>query len=309
MQKKIDKPSQLNKLSTRYLRHKAEKESSELPALQAAAEKAATSVLAGVHAQRKPGMGEKFWQFREYDPADRPQDIDWRMSARTDRVYVREKEWQTTQSALFWIQHNKAMLFRSNKNIMRKLENGIVLALGMANLLTMGHEKIGLLSGDMTSGRTDRSLQTLAEELSTKSTSSLPSVDIERTPKNSHLIMIGDFLSSIEQIEKGFSNLASRSKNGMIFQVLDPAELNLPYEGRVIFEEASPKETHHIQNVSSIRIPYQERINAHLEAVRQICKKHGWHWILHRTDVPISETLFDAWTMSARNQSPSKGLL
>ena len=63
-------------------RHEADKASAHLPSLMMQAEKVANGILHGDHALRKSGMGEKFWQFREYLPGDRPQDIDWRQRVR-----------------------------------------------------------------------------------------------------------------------------------------------------------------------------------------------------------------------------------
>jgi uncharacterized protein (DUF58 family) len=282
------------------LRHLAQQESAALPALIAEAEKAAISILTGEHAQAKPGTGEKFWQFREYDPSDRPQDIDWRMSARTDRLFVRQKEWQTTQSTLFWLAHNKNTNFKSSKNLPSKFESSMVLSLGMALLVTHAHERIGLLSGTMRQGRSEQSVQTLGLELLKEKTGALPDIDIEKIAPHAGIILAGDFLCTPEELDRALSSLSTRTQNGLVFQVLDPAELTLPYDGRVIFETQSQKENYHIQNVGSVRIPYIEKINAHIESVRQICKKHGWHWLLHQTDAPPRDTLFDAFMMTAR---------
>jgi uncharacterized protein (DUF58 family) len=280
-----------------FLRQIADKESSDLPALMALAERAATNILSGDHALRKPGTGEKFWQYREYDPSDRPQDIDWRMSARTDKVYTRQKEWQSTQSGLFWVQSSESMQFKSNKTFLTKKENGIVLALGLANLLIAAHEKVGLLSGAISPGGSDQKIHNIAEELIRSHTDTLPSVDYKKINKNSTFIILGDFLDPIEIIEKKFIEFSTRTDNVIIFQILDPAEIMLPYEGRYIFENKEISQKHHIQNVESIRYQYQEKINHHIDQITQLCKKHNFFWVLHSTDMPIRDTLFKVWSM------------
>jgi len=79
--------------STVELRRRAEKLAAGYPALQAEAERVAAVVAQGVHGRRRPGQGETFWQYRNYQPSDSANQIDWRRSARGDQVYIRENEW------------------------------------------------------------------------------------------------------------------------------------------------------------------------------------------------------------------------
>ena len=87
---------------------RAERDAAHLPDMQLRAEKAAQSIFNADHNQHKTGTGEKFWQYREYIFGDRPQDIDWRQSAKGDRIYIRQKEWQTT---LHWEPHIRTNIY------------------------------------------------------------------------------------------------------------------------------------------------------------------------------------------------------
>ena len=48
------------------------------------------------------GMGENFWQFRPFIPGEARANVDWRRSARDDRLYVREREWEAAQVLWVW---------------------------------------------------------------------------------------------------------------------------------------------------------------------------------------------------------------
>lgn len=289
-------PRPFNKLSFLNFRYKAEEAAAGLPGLIAAAEKAAASVMPGEHTQRRPGMGEKFWQYREYDPSDRPQDIDWRQSAKGDRVYVREKEWQTTQTALFWCQRNESMDFHSREKLPTKQQAAMVLTLALSLLLSRAGEQVGPLEGAALTGRSALALQKLGEELLENETGDLPGARLRKIPARSSLILAGDFLAPIEDIKRHFDVLAGPAENAMVIQVLDPAELALPYSGRVIFSRGKD-ERHHIENVESIRDAYHERLQNHMREIKDYCRKHRWHWLLHSTDEDVRKTLFDAWMM------------
>ena len=84
------------------LRDRAEQAASVLPPLLIAAERVAVTVAQGVHGRRRVGQGETFWQFRQYQPGDAASRIDWRESAKSQRLYIRETEWEAAQSVWLW---------------------------------------------------------------------------------------------------------------------------------------------------------------------------------------------------------------
>jgi uncharacterized protein (DUF58 family) len=260
-----------------------------------AAERAATSVLSGEHRQHKSGTGERFWQFREYDPSDRPQDIDWRQSGKGDRVFVRQNEWQTTQTLLFWLQGDRGMNFRSAPALPFKRTDGIVLALALSLLAARRGELSGLLDGSHRPGRSAPSLQNFGEDLLRVPPDRLPHTAIRRIPPNAGAVLIGDFLNESEQTATMLDTLAARIPKGLMLQVLDPAEIELPFSGRVIFEEPGSGAEQHILNVESVRAAYRKRIDAHIETLQTLCRRHNWQWVLHRTDGSITDTLFKIW--------------
>lgn len=275
--------------------HGADEAAAGLPALLSDVDKAATSILTGDHAQRKSGTGEKFWQFREYSEGDRPQDVDWRRSARGDRLFVRQKEWQTTQTALFWCQRNRAMTYHSRPSLPRKGDHAMILSLALATLFHNAGELTGLLAGDLRPGRTENTRLRMANQIYEGRTGDLPRTDALQIPMNGQLVLAGDFLTPPELIGDCFDRLASRAANAVVIQVLDPAELDLPFAGRVIFENDFSGLKQQVENVESIREEYQKRMKAQIESVSALCRRHGWGWYLHTTDKAPKDTLHDIW--------------
>jgi len=47
--------------------------------------------------------------------------------------------------------------------------------------------------------------------------------------------------------------------------------------------------------LSSFKEAYIEKLSAQMGHLKDYCKRHRWHWLLHSTDEDISDTLFDAW--------------
>ncbi len=278
------------------LRKAAEETTDSLPALMAKAEHAIASIMHGEHAQRKHGVGDKFWQFKEYQQYDRPQDIDWRQSAKSDAVYTRQREYQTMQHVTFWCSDNQSMEFSSRKKIPQKEEIAKTLTLALAILMTRAGEQVSLL-GNTRAGRSEHALQRLAETLCHKNEDalSLPDISKASVQKNCFLIQVGDFLNPLENIKSTFSNLSMQAGSGFVIQVLDPAEIKLPYSGRAIFKDHTDQHNEQINSVSSIRAAYQKRMKDHCYDIKEICDSYQWGYILHQTDQNITDTLFAIW--------------
>ncbi|WP_375704999.1 DUF58 domain-containing protein, partial [Bartonella sp. AA85SXKL] len=73
----------------------------------------ANTVIAGWHGQRKRGNGENFWQFRPYVEGESITRIDWRRSARDEHTYLREHEWEKTQTVWIWPDQSASMHYCS----------------------------------------------------------------------------------------------------------------------------------------------------------------------------------------------------
>jgi len=276
------------------LRRKSEDAAVSLPALMIKAERAASSVFHGEHAQRRAGAGEKFWQFREYDASDRPQDIDWRQSGKTDRLFIRQKERQLPQSALLWACAAPGMDFSTHHNP-TKAECAKIIILALSILITRAGERVGAL-GAAQMGRSEAALDRIAETLSAGlDKNALPDAGPSRSQKNALVILAGDFISPIEDIESSFKNLAPLAGGGCVIQILDPAEINLPWHGRAIFEEPGTGRKEPAQNIESIQDAYARKIESHIKSIEALARDCGWHYVLHRTDQSIDKTLADIW--------------
>lgn len=284
------------------LRAAAEKTAGRLPDLLVAAEKAAAAVRMGEHAQRRAGSGEKFWQFREYIAGDRPQDIDWRQSGRSDRIFVRQKEWQTTQTALLWCQRNDNMHYASRTILPTKHEAAATLSLALAILMTGAGELVGTLEGSLRPSKGEIAIQSLGEKLLEKDTAPLPHHLMREPARHATIILAGDFLATLDRIEHSVHALAGRTVNILLLQTLDPAEINLPFRGRVIFEAPQTGDKHHITNVDSVRESYQKKMTAHNEGLRTMCHHNGWHYVQHVTDQDMSVTLLDLWRLMGQRR-------
>jgi uncharacterized protein (DUF58 family) len=296
------KKNLLHILSPLLLRHRAEDLSAGLPSLMAAAEKAVSSLHTGEHAQRKTGSGEKFWQFRPYDSGDRPQDIDWRQSAKGDHLYIRQKEQQTAQTVLFWVQNDQGMYLQHARAQTSKYEAGVILSLALGLLLTRAGEHVGILNDPTRTGRSTHAIDMLGQTLCQRPAAlpTGPVLPIAATlPKRTSLVLCGDFMHPPAALDMTLRVLSEQASQGTLIQILDPLEYDLPHNGRAIFRPLDDSGEFPIANVASIRTAYQERLLAHIDTVRKIALRHRYGHVLYITRDDPRLALSSVWRQMA----------
>src|SRR5450631_1142955 len=85
-----------------------------LPDIVVEAKRIAQTVAHGIHGRRRAGPGETFWQFRQFGASDAVRQIDWRRSASSDHLFVREREWEAAHTFWLWPDLSLSMDFRSH---------------------------------------------------------------------------------------------------------------------------------------------------------------------------------------------------
>lgn len=267
------------------LNDRAETLSSALPALLVEAHRIAATVIIGVHGRKRSGPGETFWQYRPYSFGDNVQQIDWHRSARSDRVFIRENEWEAANTLWLWVSPSVAMSFQSHLANVTKGERAKLLALVIASLAVRANERVSLLGTDLSPAHSRPALLRLAQTLITAPQSDTLPRGI-RLPKFSTVLMFGDFLERPDHIADSLSSIAANGVAGHVVQVCDPAEETLPYEGRVQFEEMAGPLSYVAGKTESLRQAYQAKFREQREEVRGIVRRIGWSFAVHRTDEP-----------------------
>jgi uncharacterized protein (DUF58 family) len=281
------------------VQYRAEQLAATLPPLLVAADRVAATVAQGVHGRRRVGQGETFWQFRQYQPGDAAQRIDWRESAKSQRLFVRETEWEAAQSVWLWRDSSPSMEYGSGAGHPTKRARADLLLVALVALLVRGGERAALIGAGMPplSGRV--ALNRIAQiiERAAPPGDSLPAA--QPLPRYAQIVLIGDFLSPVEEVQASLSRFAGSGVQGHVLQVLDPAEEDLPFDGRVRFEGMEDRDSVLISRVEAVRDEYTTRLEAHRTALRNLTRGLGWSFLTHRTDRPPHTALLSLYNALA----------
>lgn len=264
------------------LREQAERAAARFPPLLVHAERIAQTVAFGVHGRRVTGPGDSFWQFRRYEPEDSVTAIDWRQSAKSQHVYVREREWEAAQSVWFWRDASPSMNWRSNDALPLKAERAGILLLAAASLIARAGERVGALGfGETGIGRI--AVRRLAARLSDQAEGG-DTPPPTALPRHSTVLAAGDFFVEPDAFEQMVALMAASGVKGHLIQVVDPAEEEFPYEGRVRFESVEGFDTSLVGRAQSLRTIYRTRFESHRAELQRRAARYGWTFQPHRTD-------------------------
>ena len=270
-----------------------------LPDLLIEARRVAATIIAGWHGRRAAGRGETFWQFRPFMSGDTTAGIDWRRSARDDHFYVREKEWEAAYTVWLSVDLSASMVFRSRLAAVSKRDRGMVLLLALAELLAGAGERVGLL------GESELMLTRNAAERVARFLARAKPVppDTRALRRFSDVVLIGDFLDPIAEIEAVLDRIVRSGARAHLVQVFDPIEETFPFSGRTEFHDPETGLRHVVGRAEQYRADYHARLAALRERLSLLCRRLDWTFLIHRTDRPASEPLLALHARLADRQS------
>lgn len=260
-----------------------------LPPLLVEAERIAATVILGEHGRKRAGPGEAFWQYRPYSFGDSTQRIDWHKSARSTHVFIRENEWEAANTLWVWTSPSVSMDFRSHLAPVSKRERAQLLCLAIASLAVRGQERVSALGSPHAPDHSRGQLVKIADWFLKGEGPELPAAS--RLTRFSGAVLAGDFFAPPEEIARALTPIAETGVRGHLVQVVDPAEETLPYSGRVEFQDMAGPLKFLSSRTEALRAPYAEKLEAHRAALRDLCRRIGWSFLIHRTDQPPARTL------------------
>jgi uncharacterized protein (DUF58 family) len=233
----------------------------------------------GVHGRRRAGPGEAFWQFRDHRPEDGARLVDWRRSARGERLYVREREREAAQTCLFWLDPNPGFAWNSAPAYPPKKRRALTMSLAFGILLARGGERIGALGGPIPRAG-PRAAERLGIDLM-----QINQPTPAHAPTRSIVIYCSDFYQPVETWAERLKQAAAAGASGALIMICDPAEEDFPFRGRTLFHEpGGAKRDILFGRAEGAKEEYAQRLAHHRQRMRETARAYGFMLISHRTD-------------------------
>jgi uncharacterized protein (DUF58 family) len=253
----------------------------------------------GIHRSPYLGMSLDFAEHRPYMPGDDIRRIDWRLYARTDRYYVKEYEADTNANFVALLDVSRSMDYGSRG--ISKLDYGRYLAASLAYFSNQQRDRVGLVTFDedvveyvpASAKHLDIVLHTL-DRVSPVRQGALeaPLRKInESLRRRGIIVLISDFYAEPQAVFDAVKPLRYRGHDVVVFHLLDPAEIEFPFDEAASFEDLETGERIPIVPETQ-RARYQELIRGHIAALNKLFTDARIDYALFDTATPLDYALF-----------------
>lgn len=253
----------------------------------------------GLHRSPYLGLSIDFAEHRPYMPGDDVRRIDWRVFGRTDRYYVKEFEADTNANFLVVLDVSRSMDYASNG--VSKLDYARYLAACLSYFSRQQRDRVGLVTVadeivefvPPSAKHLDIVLHTI-DRIESRRGSNLERTLLkvaEATKRRSIVLLISDLYEEPQAILRALSYLKNKGNDVLVFHVLDPAEIDFPFEGPAHFEDLESGER--IPVVPELqRDQYRRLVQAHLSDIARILVENRMDYFFFDTSKPLDYALF-----------------
>jgi uncharacterized protein (DUF58 family) len=247
--------------------------------------------LIGLHKSPYHGFSSEFSSYRKYAKGDSFKFIDWKVVARTDRIYIKQFEENTNTRCHILLDASGSMRFGGKDALPTGESAGIQkwiyarnLAAALSYLMVHQGDAVGMaifragpptvIGAHSSTVHLHQIYQVLANTEPTEQTdtekglSGLP----ERFPQRGLIVLISDLLDDTDRIIAGLKGFRYRRHEIVIFHLLAPEERDFPYRENIEFVDAETQTKLSTQS-SYIAQAYREALETHTEKIRRFCRQ------------------------------------
>jgi len=258
----------------------------------------------GAHLSPHLGASVEFAEHKRYSPGDDIRHIDWRALARTDRYFVKQHQREVILRGLLALDCSASMGYQGSRAEHSKLAFAVELLGALAHILLQQGDAAGLMTFDThpqhfipPMRRPDHLTKlmhhlALARPQAKGGSGFLEAITqiAEHMGRPAMVILVSDLWEAERETEIALARLAARGHDVIVFQILSPDEIDLPFQLLSRFRgleddqltEADP---------ALIRADYRQEISAFTDRWQRVCREAGIDLVLAVTDRPVTSVL------------------
>lgn len=275
---------------------------SRISTLELLARAVVEGFVAGLHRSPYKGFSVDFMEYRPYIPGDDPLRVDWKLFARTDRYYVKEFEDETNTGLNILVDVSHSMGYSSSG--MTKLDYAFFLAASLAYLVIRQRDAVGLTLFDdkiieripprSSKGHLHAMLSLMEKaEYGMQTAIGKPLHELaEQQRKRGLVILISDLLDDPAAIVDGLKHFRFKGHEVMVFQILDPQEVDFDFKDVIEVEDMETGEKMLVE-AETAKEMYQENLERFRATVRKECGLLNIDYSMLTTNQPLDFALFN----------------
>ena len=256
--------------------------------------------ISGLHRSPYLGFSTDFAEHRQYMPGDDVRHLDWKLLARTDRLFIKKYQADTNTHINILFDTSASMGYASRT--VSKLQYAQFLASSLAFLGVRQHDSVGLIAFNeavvervpaLSRAGHLRTMLGVIERLEAKRGTAI-SAQLHRTAevlnRRGLLILISDLYDDPQQITEGLEHLRFRGNDVIVFHLLDRQELDFDFDEAVVLEDSETEEQLHVIP-EALRDEYLRVMQNHIAAIREGASRNRTDYELLKTSEPLDVAL------------------
>jgi len=277
-------------------------EVARLGGIEVVAQGVVEGYLAGLHRSPFRGFSVEFTEHRAYQPGDELRYLDWRMLARSDRLFVKQFEEETNLRAMILLDASRSMAWRGAPERLTKHEYAQRLAAALGLILLRQRDATGLITFDdavrnvvparVKTGQWRRLVQaivTAVEGRGTAAEAALRHVTSLLT-RRGLVVLLSDLLLERDLTLTALRYLRHRGHQIVVLHLLDRGERELHGPPEVRFRDPETAESLVVRPRELARA-YRLTVEREIAAWRAACRRHGIAYYDVTTDQPFGHVL------------------
>lgn len=251
----------------------------------------------GVHRSRVRGSAPEFSEYRAFRQGDDPRRLDWKLLARTDRVFLRLADDRAVVGTVLVLDASPSMDFPAGagsweRGAASKWSYACRLAIGLAQVAHQSGDPVGLIAGErVVPARTRRGIvsEIAAAVASRPSVSSSLGALLARTRLPTRVVTISDFLDDDALLLRAATALQGQGGEVLAIQVIARDELEPPMGP---FAALDPENAQILRPFAPVaHADYRRRYAAWREETARNWRRVGARWLEVVTDEPVANAV------------------
>ncbi len=258
-------------------------------------------IMSGIHRSRSKGFSVEFESHREYSPGDELRRIDWKALGKFDRYFIKETEDETNLRATLVLDASASMDYGSNG--ITKFEYASILTASLAYLILKQQDAAGVVtfSNRVESFIPPKAKRGYVFEILRELEARQPSGETNtgkilqeiagKMKRRGLVILISDLLDDPEEVLKGLRLFRFNGHDVIVFHVMDSAEIELPFDGNILFEDMEQANLKVTADPQTIRRVYRGVVDEFIDHLRKECHASSIDYQLLSTSTPLDRAL------------------
>lgn len=247
-------------------------------------------LMTGMHRSPYQGISVEFAQHRQYAPGDDIRHVDWKVLGKTDKIYLKQYLQETNLHLICIVDASESMGYGSIKGegdaTWTKYDHATAIAASLSYMAIQQQDSVGLAIFDQALSRYFKpsnspgqwkvvvnELQQIPRWNKTNTGKILDQI-AEKLNHRSLIVILSDFFDDIASIQSGLRHLRYKKHELMVFQILDPMEVNFPFEDVTLFKGLEGLGDL-LTEPRALREGYMQQLDDFTEQMKKMCR--GMH--------------------------------